>query len=93
MTLITCCLLTGLLHAQVKDATLKKVKALEEQKEAVETERDTLKVCDGLECTQQLQQAWNSMWLSSQPGRCCLGSNKAAAVTSAKLMRHHSVSA
>lgn len=31
-------------HApQVKDATLKKVKALEEQKEAVETERDALK--------------------------------------------------
>jgi hypothetical protein len=29
---------------QVKDATLKKVKTLEEQKEAVETERDTLKV-------------------------------------------------
>lgn len=29
---------------QVKDATLKKVKALEEQKEAVETERDNLKV-------------------------------------------------
>lgn len=30
--------------AQVKDATLKKVKTLEEQKETVETERDTLKV-------------------------------------------------
>lgn len=29
---------------QVKDATLKKVKTLEEQKEAVETERDSLKV-------------------------------------------------
>jgi hypothetical protein len=29
---------------QVKDATLKKVKTLEEQKEAVETERDALKV-------------------------------------------------
>lgn len=30
---------------QVKDATLKKVKSLEEQNEAVETERDALKVC------------------------------------------------
>lgn len=30
--------------SQVKDATLKKVKTLEEQKEAVETERDSLKV-------------------------------------------------
>jgi hypothetical protein len=42
-----CLVLTGLLHSQVKDATLKKVKAFEEQKEAVETERDTLKVGDG----------------------------------------------
>lgn len=49
-----CCLLTGLLHSQVKDATLKKVKALEEQKEAVETERDTLKVGAGADCSQQL---------------------------------------
>jgi len=30
--------------AQVKDTTLKKIKALEEQKDAVETERDALKV-------------------------------------------------
>jgi hypothetical protein len=31
-------------HVQVKDATLKKVKSLEEAKEGVESERDSLKV-------------------------------------------------